>query len=122
MPDWMLVLLGSALGGLVRWSVVTGVAVRSGPEFPWSTLLVNVVGGFLIGVCAPFASRDPVRFGLMAGVLGGFTTFSAYSLQTFELLQAGRIGVAAAYALGSVAACLAACWAGWSLARVFSGS
>lgn len=122
MPIWLLVVLGSALGGLARWSVVEWVSARSGSGFPWGTLLVNVCGGLAIGACAPFAGRDPVKFGLMVGVLGGFTTFSAYSLQTFELLQAGRVGVAAAYALGSVAACLAACWAGWTLARLISGA
>ena len=122
MPAWLLVVLGSALGGLARWSVVEWMLTRCGPGFPWGTLLVNVCGGLLIGACAPFAGRDPVKFGLMIGFLGGFTTFSAYSLQTFELLQAGRVGLAAAYVFGSVAACLAACWLGWTLARALSGA
>jgi CrcB protein len=126
MPAWLLVVLGSALGGLARWSAVTWVQERCGPGFPWGsqcgTLLVNVCGGLAIGACAPFAGRDPVKFGLMVGFLGGFTTFSAYSLQTFELLQAGRVGLAAAYAFGSMAACLVACWAGWMLARALSGA
>lgn len=120
MPGWLLVVLGSALGGLLRWLAVDWFAARTGPGFPWGTLAVNVAGGLAIGACAPFMARDPVRLGLMVGVLGGFTTFSAYSLQTLTMIQEGRIALAAAYALGSVAACLAACWLGWLAAKALS--
>jgi fluoride exporter len=74
----------------------------------------------VIGACAALIERDAMRLLLITGVFGGFTTFSSYSLQTLQLLQAGRPLPALAYALGSMAGCLLACWAGWTLARLLS--
>jgi CrcB protein len=122
MPPVLYVALGSALGGVARWAMVAAVDARLGAGLPWGTLMVNVLGGLLIGVCGVWADRDPVRLGLMVGVLGGFTTFSAYSLQILRLIQDGRVAVAIAYALASVLLCLVACWLGWLLAARISGS
>jgi fluoride exporter len=117
----LLVALGSAIGGASRWAVATWLDAWAGGEVRvWGTLAVNVVGGLLIGVCAATLERDALRLLLITGLLGGFTTFSAFSLQTLQLLQSGRGLIAGGYALGSVVACLLACWAGWSLARLFS--
>ena len=115
----ILVALGSAAGGVARWALAGWLDARA-PGFPWGTLAVNVLGGALIGVAYALIERESVRLLLITGVLGGFTTFSAYSWQTLALLHEERFGAAAGYAFGSVAACLLACWAGWSLARTFS--
>lgn len=118
------VALGSALGGLARYWVGVGVAALAGAAFPWGTLLINVLGSFVIGlVAAGIAERGwavpPVdlRAFIMVGVCGGFTTFSSFSLQTLELLNAGRADAALAYIGGSVALCLAATGGGIILGR-----
>ena len=120
----LLVLVGSALGGLARHWVGLGVAAWLGPRLPWATLAVNVLGSFVIGLAAAAVAADGrlagaawVRPFVMVGLCGGFTTFSAFSLQTLELLQAGRHGAALAYMAGSLAACIAVVWAGWVMGR-----
>jgi CrcB protein len=118
MPPVLLVALGSAVGGAARWALSGWIDGPSGSGFPWGTLAVNVLGGLLIGVGAGIIEREAMRLLLITGVLGGFTTFSAYSLQSLQLLQGGRFGLAIGYALGSVVVCLLACWAGWTLARM----
>ena len=115
----LLVLLGSAIGGLLRFWLGNLVAVMAGTDFPWGTLLINVLGSFVIGLAAtglPVADAGSRAF-VMVGLCGGFTTFSAYSLQALDLLHTGRTGAAGAYMAGSVGACLAATWAGWALGR-----
>lgn len=115
----LLVLAGSALGGLARlWLGIWSVALL-GPDFPWGTLAINVLGSFVIGLAAtglPIAQAGGRAF-VMVGLCGGFTTFSAFSLQSLELLQASRPAAAAGYMTGSVAACLAATWLGFVLGR-----
>lgn len=121
MSIWFLVACGSALGGVARWALTSVIDARSDGTFPWGTLAVNVLGGFLIGMCAVMLGKDSPRWFLLAtGVLGGFTTFSAFSLQCLELVQAQRFVAAAGYMAGSVAACVLACWAGWWVGRSFS--
>jgi len=112
------VALGGAVGSLTRFYIV--VALRRVDQlFPWGTLLVNVLGSFLIGaVWAWFLDRPDtpewVRVGLMTGVLGGYTTLSSVSLETVLLLESGAYwpalaNLAANFGLG-VLACLAALW------------
>ena len=119
----LLVLIGSALGGLARHWVGLGVAAWLGPRLPWATLGINVLGSFVIGLAAAIAADGRagdaawVQPFVMVGLCGGFTTFSAFSLQTVELLQGGEVGWALAYALGSVALCLLATWAGLAVGR-----
>lgn len=120
----LLIALGSAFGGVARHWVSGVVAARVGETFPWGTLVVNVVGSALIGVLAAFA--DSARIGLptearqflMVGVLGGFTTFSSFSLQTLRLMQDGDWARAAGNVLLSVAVCLVAVAMGYRLARL----
>ncbi len=114
--------MGSALGGVARWALNAAIETRTGPSFPWGTLTVNVLGGIAIGLCAALVvDRDSARWSLLVtGMLGGFTTFSAFSLQSLELLQTQRFAAAAAYVAASVIACVLACWAGWLLGRTFS--
>lgn len=115
------VALGSALGGIARYGCVTAVELRLGSGFPWGTLAVNLLGSAAIGLLAAATvagSRwdigDGMRQFLMIGVLGGFTTFSAFSLQTLALLRDGAWLPAAGYVLGSVVLCLAGVAAGYA--------
>ena len=126
------VTLGSALGGLLRYWLGVGIAALTGPSFPWGTLLINVVGSFVIGLfAAALGERGlfsdalgrghldfvDLRAFVMVGLCGGFTTFSSFSLQSLDLLQAGRTVPALGYMAGSVLACLFAVWLGWVLGR-----
>jgi CrcB protein len=114
------VALGGALGASARY--LTGVAaVRlMGHGFPWGTLTVNILGSFLMGaLVVALAHLSATRFApfLMTGLLGGFTTFSAFSLDAVTLFQRGAIAEAAAYVVGSVILSLAALGGGMFLAR-----
>lgn len=116
-----LVALGGALGSVLRW-LITGWTQRLTPSntFPYGTLLVNVLGSFAIGALMTMASErtslsPELRLLLVTGVLGGFTTFSAYSYETLALLRGGQSSAAALYAFGSVALGIAAAFAGRAL-------
>ena len=103
---YLLAALGGALGGLARWGVAQALQRTSG-DWPWATLAVNLTGCLLIGVLiAVLAARRPddehLRTFLGAGVLGGFTTFSAFAVEVADLLRAGTPVVAAAYVAVSV--------------------
>lgn len=118
------VALGGALGAVARFLTVTAAARAFGPGFPWGTLAVNVAGSFLMGLLAVWLdSRGLLRLAplLMAGVLGGFTTFSAFSLDVLKLWEAGAAGAAAGYALGSVVLSVGALVAGVALMRGIAG-
>lgn len=127
MSPYFLIALGSALGGMARYWCTGFAAQRVGEVFPWGTLAVNVIGSFLIGVLgalseahAPWYIGPATRQFLMVGLLGGFTTFSAFSLQTLNLLRAGESLHAAAYVAASVAVCLLAVWLGFAAAASLS--
>ncbi len=115
--------LGGALGSLARYYLSEAIALVAGNAFPWGTLLVNVSGSFVIGVVAGgggehgrWIESAVARQFLMVGVCGGYTTFSAFSLQAVGLIEGGQIGRAGAYVLASVALCLVATWAGYAAA------
>ena len=117
------VALGSALGGVARYGLSGLVARSFGETFPWGTLIVNVLGSFLIGFVATLTGPDgrvlvsPVtRQFWMPGIFGGFTTFSSFSLQTLSLAQDGEWTRAFANVTLSVALCLLGVWLGASLA------
>jgi CrcB protein len=102
------VAVGGALGALVRWEL--GVLAADGTGFPWTTFAINVSGSFLLACLPAFYAvrRNPaLAAGLGTGVLGGYTTLSTYSEQTRDLLDRGEPGLAAAYLLGTLVACLA---------------
>ncbi len=107
------VALGGALGSVVRFWLSGAIAARYGATFPYGTLVVNVVGSFVIGLLAALTIPDgrfllppPARVFFMIGVCGGFTTFSAFSLQTYALMLEGEWLRAAANTLLSVFLCL----------------
>ena len=122
-----LIAVGGALGSVGRWWLSQALALAFGPAFPWGTLFVNVTGSFVIG-CAAGGSwhqtrlieSATVRDFLMVGVCGGYTTFSAFSLQTLSMLQAGDVGRAGLNVAASVGVCLLAAWAGYVLAATLS--
>lgn len=115
MVIYLLVALGGALGSVGRFWLNTFVTARAGDGFPWGTLLINVLGSFAIGICAAMipATQDSAKKFMMVGICGGFTTFSAFSLQTLELAQRGEWLRAGGNILGSVALCLIAVWLGF---------
>ncbi len=114
------VAIGGATGSVVRYAIQSMFRLSA---FPVGTLLVNLLGSLLIGLCAAFAERGTpwIRTWLMAGFLGGFTTFSAFSLENFRLMRDGQAGMALAYALTSLVAgillAFAGYWAGSLLSR-----
>jgi len=112
------VAIGSALGGMARMALTVAMVNLTGPRFPWGTLLINVLGSFVIGWFGALSRPDAteMRAFVMTGLCGGFTTFSAFSLQTLQLIQTGAFPLAAAYILSSVLVCLLAVWAGTVLA------
>ena len=121
---WLAVAVGGALGSLARFWLAAVMTMLTGPRFPWGTLLINVLGSFIIGLVAGLTAlparvgvHPDVRVFLMVGVCGGFTTFSAFSLQSLELLQSGEVASALGYMAGSVLLCVIAVWAGWLLGR-----
>ena len=121
------VALGSALGGVARYWCSGLVARAVGETFPWGTLIVNIAGSFLIGLIATISGPDgrfivpaEARQFMMVGILGGFTTFSSFSLQTLTLARDGEWLLAGLNIVGSVVLCLIAVWAGHMLAAMIN--
>ena len=121
------VAIGSALGGIARYWC-SGLAARAmGETFPWGTLLINIVGSFVIGFFATLTGPDgrifvgtTARQFVMVGICGGYTTFSSFGLQTLNLANDGEWLYAGANVLASVLACLAAVWFGHILALMLN--
>ncbi len=125
--QYMVVAIGSALGGVSRYWLSNIIAERYGNWFPYNTLFINITGSFLIGIFAAMSSADSrllvspsLRIFLMVGVCGGYTTFSSFSLQTLNLALDGEWLYAGANILGSVVLCLIGVWLGYMLGRLFS--
>ena len=108
MPPLALVMLGGAIGAGFRYHVGLIALRLAGPGFPWGTWIVNLAGGLLMGLLAGTLGRqadggEQLRLFLGVGVLGGFTTFSAFSLETYNMLVRGEGLLAGAYAVSSFA-------------------
>ena len=116
------VMFGGALGAGARHLVGALMLARLGPGYPWWTLSVNIVGGFLMGLLAGVLVRtggsEQVRLFLGVGVLGGFTTFSAFSLETWKMIETGQWLTALGYAVASVVLSITALALGLGLARI----
>lgn len=116
---------GGAIGSVARLLLVDAVGRSVGGDFPWGTVIVNISGSLLIGSLAyamtplgKLAAPSDLRVFLIAGVCGGYTTFSAFSLQTFALMREGLFGAALCNVALSVAACILATWLGALGARL----
>lgn len=123
MQTLLLVAGGGAAGAVMRYLLGVQALRGMGPAWPYGTLAANVLGGFLMGVLAGVLAlrggpdAEKWRLILAVGVLGGFTTFSAYSLEVVLMLERRAYGQAALYSLGSVVLSIAALFAGLVLAR-----
>jgi fluoride exporter len=118
-----LICLGGAFGTGARYLLGGAVTRWAGPEFPYGTLLINVLGSFLIGVVqqvglSTLLIPETLRLVLAVGVMGGFTTYSSFSYETIRLLEAGSWMAATLYVVLTTALCLACCVAGLSLGRI----
>ena len=118
----MLATVGGAIGAGARHLVNIGFGRWLGPHFPWSTVFINIVGSLLMGVVIEalalrFSGSLELRTFLATGILGGFTTFSAFSLDAVTLIQRGDMSSAALYIGGSVMLSILGLYAGLSLAR-----
>jgi CrcB protein len=103
-------MVGGAIGAGFRYQIGAAALRNLGPAFPWGTWIINLLGGLLMGVLAGLlvkqfspAEGEPLRLLIGVGVLGGFTTFSAFSLETANMLIRGQVMLAVAYAVSSVA-------------------
>ncbi|HET6896519.1 MAG TPA: fluoride efflux transporter CrcB [Candidatus Baltobacteraceae bacterium] len=118
---------GGAIGAVLRYLVGSAFLQRFGPGFPWGTFFINVTGSFLIGVVAQlaftrsFGMTPTVRAFAATGVLGGYTTFSTFSLDSVVLVGDGAAPLALAYAAGSVASGIIAAYFGQVVARLATG-
>lgn len=120
------VFIGGGLGALGRWGFGLAAARLWGSAWPWGTLGVNVIGGFAMGLFmghlmktgAMSPSNDNLRLFLATGILGGFTTFSAFSLETARMIEAGHWTNAGIYTLASVILSVVAVFAGMALSRL----
>ena len=124
MQSMLLVFLGAGLGGVLRQALNLAAPKLLGESFPWATLLINVSGSFAMGLIAGWlAFRAPEGLGrnvqlfVATGVLGGYTTFSTFSLDALKLIEREQIGLAALYAGGSVVLGVGGLWAALSLMR-----
>ena len=121
--SYLWVTLGSAIGGLLRYAI-TRLTLTLSISFPFGTVLINVLGSFVIGYfgtltlqSGKYPASDNLRLFVMVGICGGFTTFSSFSLQTFDLMRSGGWGRALANVVLSVALCVGAVAAGHLLAQ-----
>lgn len=108
---WLLVGVGTPIGALARYGISLGVIALAGTTFPYATLLVNISGSFLIGLLAAWTAgtADSAWFALLGtGVLGGYTTYSTFSLENLALLEEGRVRAALLYIALSFLVCVAA--------------
>lgn len=115
MNNLILVFLGGGLGSVIRYGIGSTFANRMHGIFPFGTLTINILASFILGLLAGFILLRPGQFEtqrLLIGVgfCGGFSTFSTFTLETFELIKDGNMGTAFIYIIASVAACLVAFW------------
>ena len=113
------VMAGGALGAALRYLISLAFVGRGG--FPYATLAVNLIGGFAMGVLAALVLRGVASEGLRlfvgVGILGGFTTFSAFSLESFQMIERGQVALAGSYAVASVIGSITALAVGYAVAR-----
>lgn len=124
---YLWIALGSALGGMARYACSNLAVAWFGPSFPWGTLIINVLGSFVIAFFATITGPDgqllvpgDVRQFVVIGICGGYTTFSSFSLQTLTLAQDGEMVLAGLNIGASVGLCLLAVWLGYAAAAAIN--
>lgn len=120
--NYLLVFVGGGLGASLRHLVNVTCARYIGMGFPWGTFIINISGSLVMGLIAGYLAfkgeaSQPWRLFIMTGVLGGYTTFSAFSLDAGLLYERGELGLAALYVVGSVGLSIAGLFAGLALVR-----
>jgi len=123
MRQLLAVAAGGAIGASLRWLLAGAIQRATGSAFPWGTFAVNALGSFLLGFLFVYLIErstvgELLRLMLTVGLLGAFTTFSTYSLESIRLLEQGAYGFAAANVLGQVVVCLLLTWIGVQAARL----
>ena len=123
MKNLLFIGIGGFIGSIARYLIGNPLNISTASSLPIGTLLVNIIGSFIIGLIIGLDHRfllpSPWKLFLTTGVCGGFTTFSAFSIETVGLLQEQKIGVALLYSGSSLIAGLLACWIGLIIARAF---
>ena len=122
---YLIVFLGGGLGAALRHGINLAVARMLGTAFPYGTLLINITGSFIMGLVAAYFAflgdaSQHWRLFLTTGILGGYTTFSAFSLDVALLYERGEFGMAALYVIASVASSIVGLFAGLALVRYFA--
>jgi CrcB protein len=120
--NYLIVFIGAGIGGMLRQGINVAALKWAGNGFPWGTLVINILGSFIMGLVAEYWALksglpQTTRLFLTTGVLGGFTTFSAFSLDTALLYERGEALTAAGYAIGSVVLSVAALFGGLAIIR-----
>jgi CrcB protein len=123
--NYLIVFLGGGIGAALRHGVNLASARQFGTDFPYGTLLINVTGSLIMGLTAGYfafkgGAAQPLRLFLTTGILGGYTTFSAFSLDAALLYERGALGLAAVYVLASVGLSILGLFAGLALVRSFA--
>lgn len=121
-PPLLLVAIGGATGAMLRYLFGAAAAQAFGTGFPWGTWGVNLIGGLAMGLLVGLLSRgsehgEALRLLIGVGVIGGFTTFSAFSLESYTMIVRGEAVMALAYAVSSVAGAIVMLWAGVTMVR-----
>ncbi|MBI3187589.1 MAG: fluoride efflux transporter CrcB [Gammaproteobacteria bacterium] len=124
MKEVLFVAAGGAVGSSLRYLLSSGIYAWYGRAFPWGTLAVNVLGSFAIGLLSillveKFNVAQEWRLAIVVGVLGGFTTFSAFSWDTLDLMQQGLTVKALVNVMANVLLCIVAAWLGAVWAKSF---
>ncbi len=123
--SYLLVFFGGGIGATLRHAINIGCARACGTNFPYCTFVINITGSLVMGLVAGYLTfkgeaSQPWRLFLMTGILGGYTTFSAFSLDTILLYERGELGLAALYVAGSVVLSILGLVAGLALVRHFA--
>ncbi len=126
MTKWLLIAAGGAFGSILRYAIQGWVQRAANGSFPAGTLAVNVLGCLVIGFLTalftgPVLIREEYRIGLLVGILGGFTTFSTFGLESFTLMNAGQFALAALNIFSSCTLGLLAVWIGYRAAEYWYG-
>jgi CrcB protein len=122
---FLIVFLGGGIGAATRHGINLAIGRALGTAFPYGTLLINITGSLIMGLAAAYfafkgGATQHWRLFLTTGVLGGYTTFSAFSLDAALLYERGEVGAAAIYVIASVAVSIAALFAGFAIVRSFA--